>query len=191
MSEIKRVTVIPGTLAANDILILKESETSSLLVVDKTATKAFRLGERVCLNGPSEIFHKQEGLWLIQSYSDRETYTCTSSDGLVWQDGEYVHFVVSNAALSTASFSVNERVFTIALMPVIVYPPEISAPTFNAVNVPVSGARVIASGFLLNDSLSLDDHASTDWEVSTDINFGSIVASSYTDKVNLIAWTIP
>jgi len=191
MSEIKRVTTLPTTLGMGDILILKENETVSLAVVDQSATKAYRLGERVCLSGPSSIFHKQEGLWLIQGYTDRETYQCASNDGTVWQEGAYIHFVVSNTALSTASFTVNERVFTIALMPVSVSPPVIDAPTANAINVAVSGARVIASAFTLNDTTSVDSHASTDWEVATDSNFTTIVASSYADKDNLVAWTIP
>ena len=191
MSEIKRVTSPPPVLGPDDLLLLKENNTASFLVVDKTGTKAYAVDEKIALTGPSELYHNQEGLWEIKSYTDRALYSVASTTGTVWINDGYVHFKVTNTALTTASFTVNGREFVIAMLPVQVVAPSISAPLQGATNIPVSGARVIAGDFSLNTTVSGEYHYSTDWEVSTDINFATIVASSYNDKINLTAWTIP
>lgn len=188
--KISRVLSIPSTLEAGDVLLLKESVGVRILVVNKDGTAALPIDERVCLDGPSELYYTEQGVWTIQAYTDRVTYTASSSDGTVAISDGKVYFTVTNTALSVASFTVNDRVFTIVMKAVTITRPSILSPIQNAVNVSVNSGRLIASEFSLNFGSSTDFHTSSDWEVSTDPDFTNVVASSYQDKLNLTAWTI-
>lgn len=191
MPEIHKVQRLPDVLVGNDIYLEKKGDGAILHVTNLAGTAALTIKDPIHLNGPTELFHGEVGEYVIQSYSDKNDYIFASLHGEVSRIDDKIYFISTNPLYTTASFTVNGRVFTVTMKPVFVSTPIIQAPTQNAENVSVVGTIAYASDFSLNFNGASDIHISSDWELSTDPDFTTIVASSYNSTTNLTSWLLP
>ena len=191
MTSFHKVTSLPTTLAANDLIAVKDDSGARLYSVTKEGDKALRVVSIPHVTGPVSLYHGEKGTYTILNYTDREVYEIASADGVISRNGETLSFVVSDTSKLSASFTVGGVVFTVAMNAQAVNKPTIISPTANATNVPLVTALAAATPFGVNFSGSTDVHVASDWEVSTDPNFTTLVASSYNDKTSLTSWPIP
>jgi len=191
MPKIHKVQRLPDVLVGNDIYLEKNGEGAVLHIANLSGTAALTIKDPIRLNGPTELFHGEVGEYTIQSYSDKNDYVFSSLHGEISRIDDKIFFISTNPLYSTASFTVNGRSFTITMKPILVNTPSVQSPTQNATNVGVTGTIAYASAFGLNFNGATDNHISSDWELSTDPNFTTIVASSYNDTTNLTSWPLP
>lgn len=191
MPKIHKVQSLPDVLVGNDIYLEKKGDGAVLHVTNLAGTAALTIKDPIHLNGPTELFHGEVGEYTIQSYSDQNDYVFNSLHGEVSRIDDKIYFVSTNPLYTTASFIVNGRTFTITMKPVLVVAPTVQSPTQNASNVGVTGTIAYGSAFDLNFDGASDVHVSSDWELSTDPDFTTIVASSYNSTTNLTSWLLP
>lgn len=191
MMKLHKVMALPAVREASGIYLVKKDTGIALYVADSAGSAAYTLARKVTIQGPTNLFHGETGTYTINDYSDRLNYTLTSSDGVVARTGNTFTFLVSNTLLTQAKFTLNGREITVVMKPVEVVQPLITAPVNNATSVPVTGTTVFATAFALTYPAATDTHVSSDWELSTDPTFATVVASSYGDTTNKTSWPIP
>lgn len=189
--QIHRVNQIPATVRPDDIFLEKKSTGVALAVASKDVAPSFvSLKRNFSLQGPTSLYYGETGTYTIVGYSNVDSYTLASSDGTAVRTTNTFTFVVTNTGLSNGVFTINERTVTVPLKVVKPATPTITSPINGATNTTLT-PTVTGSAFLMNWVGSADTHLSSDWEVSTDPNFTTIVASSYNDTVNKTSWTLP
>lgn len=189
--QIHRVLTVPATPVPDDIYLQKSAAGVNLALASKDTVPSVATMKRgVSLQGPTSLYHGQTGTFTIVGYSDQETYQLSSTDGTVSRTGSAISFTVTNTGLSTGSFKLNGRTISVSLNAVKPNTPSITSPVSGSTGVDVQ-PTVTSSAFSMNWAGSTETHLSTDWEVSTDPNFTTIVASSYNDTVNLTSWKLP
>lgn len=189
--QIHRVNQIPAAVTPDDLYLEKKSTGVTLSVASKDAIPSLlSLKRGVSVQGPTSLYHGETGTYTIVGYSNQDTYTLTSSDGTAVRTNGTFTFNVSNTGLSNGVFTLNGRAISVPLKVVKPNTPSITSPTNNATGIGTN-PTVTSSTFSMNWAGSTETHASTDWEVSTDPNFTTIVASSYNDTTNKTSWTLP
>lgn len=191
MIKIHKVDSLPVIPEAGHVYLEKKESGVALHVTPTEGGTPALVKRKVHLLGPTSLFHSEVGVYTIQDYTDKDTYDISSTDGTVSRSGNQISFMVSNQVLTSGTFTVNGRIFTVALKIVAVEAPTILAPTDGSTGVPLIGTVVYASPFALNYAGATDTLVSADWELATDPEFTTIVASSYGDTVNTTSWPIP
>lgn len=191
MSVIHRVLTEPASPTPDDIYLVKQGDQVLLGVANVTGSALLSLETPLRLEGPDTLFHAEIGTYTLKDYTDQQTYVLSSSSGLIDREGDQITFQVLDAELTSANFTVNGQVFTITIVNVVPDIPSITTPAMDQEGVPISGFTIQASDFVMTDPLDSSTHASSDWQVATDIGFENVVFSSSNDAVNKTSITLP
>ena len=186
----KTLFLLPEKLEPDNIYLVKKETGVELSVTDKNIVSptAIPMKRILTIQGPKSLFYGEVGTFKITNYGTLPAYTVQSLDGTIVNNGETFTFVCSDTNKAIAYINVSGRVFAITMKVVKPKPPVIQSPTENSTPL-VSGLTLSSGPFSLNYSGASDTHLSTDWEISTDPNFTTIVKSSYNDTVNKITYT--
>lgn len=143
------------------------------------------------LTGPLQFFYTTTPVtYVITNYLSDETYVLSSTTGTISRTGDVVSYTPGAPfnGERTDSFTINGRVFEVLVLDETPLAPEVTYPLANQQDVAANTLLVESSSFSTNNPDSTRTHASTDWEIATDANFTTIVASSYEDTVNKTTW---
>lgn len=138
------------------------------------------------LYGNFEVEVGQTLILKITNYDSFTIYSVLATSGVAFQRGEEIHYT-AGAVSGTGNITINGRTFSITiksprpLTPSVVVPSEDSQLTNTT-------ATFEASAF--NITGNYDIHASTDWEVSIDPQFNTLIAAIYETTVHKLTWTV-
>ena len=138
------------------------------------------------LYGNREVEVGQTLILKITNYDSFTIYSVFATNGVAIQRGEELHYT-AGAVSGPGSITINGRTFSVTiksprpLTPSVVVPSEDSQLTNTT-------ATFEATAF--NITGNYDTHASTDWEVSTDPQFNTLIAAIYETPVHKSTWTV-
>lgn len=189
--NIEKVEALPSTIVPNTLYAVKSALGSSIDIYlsDKTGTNAYGMvvAPKVALFGPGTVGTNETVEYTITNYDEFTSYTVNNGTALASSvvDGNKITATITNTS-GSKSFSVNGNIFTLAITTPFIRKPVVSLYNSKVVNTELS-LKFTTSDFL---STSPTTHISTDWEISTDSTFTTIVFSSYIDTENLLSWLI-
>ena len=140
----------------------------------------------VTLSGPSEVQRGSQTDFEITNFDSYTTYTVTVSSGAVALVDNCVRFSAPNSA-QTVTITVNTNVFTVYVLESKPAQPAVIVPVANATGQAMS-LKIISSAFSMTSGV--DSHQSTDWQLSLNNTFTSLVTSSTADGANLTTWDV-
>lgn len=186
----KKLSTLPGTIVKDDIYLVKKPTGVEVSAVTNNVVspESIPLKKLSTIEGPVSLYHGEVGNFVITNYGTFPSYVIESTDGTIVNNGSSFTFVCSDTAKSSAKITVSGRELTIAINAVKPKAPTIQSPTENS-TPSVVGLVLTSDPFSLNYAGGSDTHLSTDWEISTDPNFTTIVSSSYNDTVNKTTYT--
>ena len=147
----------------------------------------------VNITGPLLITLGANNQWSINDYDSFSTYTVSSSHGIVTLSSNQIvlnvpigHNINTPVQLTLTINGVS-RVISIPISAALpVAKPIITSPVNNATNIGVK-LTATTTPFTLNSGS--DTHASSDWQLSTNANFTSIVQSVTDNTTFKTSWT--
>ncbi|MCK9516973.1 MAG: FG-GAP repeat protein [Ottowia sp.] len=141
-------------------------------------------GSNIALMGPKEVFINSTNTYYITNFDSATIYNITPIDGSASVEDNIVTYA-ANGVAGTGGFTINDKTFEVEVLGEQPYAPVILSPVDGSTNVSLS-SNVVASNF---QSLFSGTHLNSDWELSSDANFTTIIDSSYNDSVNLTTWS--
>lgn len=189
INEIRPFLLPPGGLAGQ--LLRKVSfEDGDTEWVDPDTV----LGGQVSLVGPDLVFVGSSNTYTITNFDAFSDYSVSSSVGTVARTGETITLDIGAGETEPVlSLSVERdgaaAVYSIAIGAQSVAEPSILTPTDGATNVGAN-PTLVTSAFATYPG-GADTHASTDWQVATDVGFTAIVFESLSDASNLESIEVP
>lgn len=152
---------------------------SSSLIPDISGTN------RVNLQGNFFVVTNDVVSWTITDYDSFKTYALSASSGTISRVGNIVTYSAP-ATVGAVTIAINGRSFVLNVQSSQPAQPSVTSPTNGASNVFI-GTQLTSSAFAYKGVA--DTHASSDWQISSDTNFGTIVASVTNDATNKTTWT--
>jgi hypothetical protein len=143
--------------------------------------------EDVPLTGPVDVHVNDTVTYTIGMFSSFDEYVVSASAGSVSRTGDTITYVAP-ATPATVTLTVNDTEVTVNVVPVTAYvgTPSITSPVVGATNL---GPDVVLTGSVFVANGGSDTHASSDWQVATDVAFTNIVASVVDSTSDKITWT--
>lgn len=138
------------------------------------------------IDGERFIGIRETKEYFITTFDAFTDYVVEAVDGEVEIEGHVIRYTAPYHP-GSSGFLINGRLVSIAVTGVVVSSPDVTSPIEGANNRPLS-LSVLSSPF--SSTGEADSHASTDWEVSTDISFSRLFTSSYNDAFHLTFWEI-
>ncbi len=156
--------------------------------IDASLLTGLSLNE-ACVDGPALIQVDTTHDYFLTTFDSFEDYEVVAAVGSVSRNKNVITYT-ANSVAGMGGFSVNGRRVNIAVTDgstAVVATPSIIAPVSGATNMSTT-QTLVASTFVM--AVGTDTHASSDWEAATDVNFATVVFSSYDDLLNLTSWTV-
>lgn len=125
--------------------------------------------------------------FVITDYDVFRTYTVTANVGTVSRTGDTISYTAP-PTVQAVSLTINGRVIPLTLVDPTPQQPSITSPTNGSTGL---GLNIPVTSSAYSNSDGSVTHQSTDWQVSSNVSFTGIVASSIDDTVNKVSWTIP
>ena len=122
----------------------------------------------------------------ISNYDAFTIYNLSCTSGLVVRRVDEIYYTAGLMA-GEATVTINGKDFEFTIDKPIPNTPSVIAPEADA-ELSSNVVTFESSGFSVNGNL--DIHLYSDWEVSTDPEFKTIVASAYESLTNLTTWTV-
>lgn len=142
--------------------------------------------DRPTLKGPKEVFAEQTVEYLITNFDSLQTYNISVSVGTIVRTGAVLSYTAP-VTPGSMTLTLNGRSLVIPIKAVTPIKPEILAPVNGALNQSFNLTFAIGALVL---PVGTANHESTDWQISTDAAFTTLVASSNNDTVNKTTWTV-
>ena len=121
----------------------------------------------VSLSGPAELGLNTSGQYQITDYDFDTVYTAITTDGTVSVNVDIVTFTPP-AAYGTYTFTLNDDIYTVSVVPPYIKKPIILRPRNNAINTMLT---FDSHSSLFKSLFITDTHISSSWEFSTNANF--------------------
>lgn len=190
----KLIDDIPSTLEANAVYLVRKENRVQCHIVNDTGLAVYnvtRVIDDVTLMGDALLtaFISEAITFNISNYSNFKIYTLSAISGTVSRVDDIITYTAPST-VQAGGFVINGRTIPIAINPVTLATPAITQPTEAqvAVGLPVV---VNSSNLAVNEvgvDASIYGHASTDWQIASDINFANILEQSTADTVNKTVW---
>lgn len=156
--------------------------------ISKALTSVSISGRAVNVSGDFNVYAGTTVTFTLTDYDMFKNYAVSASVGTVSRTGDTITYTAPSTPQS-ATLTVNDRVISLTIASPAPSTPSITSPTNNAVDRAVTGLVLTASAFqALGGSYT---HLNSDWQVSTDASFNTIVSQSLADATNKTSWTIP
>ncbi len=144
----------------------------------------------VSLSGPATAYVGQAIALTITDYNVFSTYVVQASAGSVSISGDQVSFTAPAAAQTVALTVFKDGVATSFSVPIL--PAGVTTPTNSS---PSNGATNQNSTVTLNSSVFAwygvaDTHLNSDWQLSLDAGFVTVVQSTSADATNKTSWLV-
>ena len=193
---LRKVNSLPAQFEPNGVyLVLKNIDGQHSVyetwIADATGTKTIKVDAIPTISGDTSIYVGYPNTYQITNYGTDRQYVVHSDDGEISINGDQVTFTVTNAALSTAKFTINQTEYTVTVKTTGVQAPTITSMVDGATDVDYVGLTVTSSAFALDNPQATDTQVSADWQIATDPNFENIVFQSLNDTTNLNSITVP
>lgn len=138
------------------------------------------------LYGNREVEVGQTLILKITNYDSFTIYSVFATNGVAIQRGEEIHYT-AGAVSGPGSITINGRTFSITIKSPRPSTPSVVVPSEDS-QLTNTTATFEASAF--NITGNYDIHASTDWEVSIDPQFNTLIAAIYETTVHKLTWTV-
>lgn len=138
------------------------------------------------LYGNFEVEVGQTLILKITNYDSFTIYSILATSGVAFQRGEEIHYT-AGAVSGTGNITINGRTFSITIKSPRPSTPSVVVPSEDS-QLTNTTATFEASAF--NITGNYDIHASTDWEVSIDPQFNTLIAAIYETTVHKLTWTV-
>lgn len=138
------------------------------------------------LYGNREVDVGQALILKITNFDSFTIYTVSSTGGVAIQRGEEIQYTAGGFA-GEGSITINGRMFPVTIKSPRPQTPSVVVPEQSGV---LPGLNVTFEASTFSIVGNYDIHASTDWEVSVDPNFGTLVAAIYESAEHKLTWTV-
>lgn len=191
--KVEKVLSLPTTLVSNTMYVVKNpTGDCNVYISDKTGTILSPVNptipvnfvSRINLTGSSTVSFNEKISFYITNYDNFLTYNITANTGVISEIVNESFKYTAPASGVSDKIVINGQVFNITIVPHNVKKPSITAPTNNSSN---NSLLIKFQSDLYRDSNG-GSHATSDWEISTDVNFSTIIYSSYNNSINLNFW---
>lgn len=140
----------------------------------------------VSLYGPTSVPKLGSGLFKITNFDDRKTYTLNVVNGSAYVYGDTVAFA-AGSEVGAASITINGATYVVQITSTSPAKPAILVPLQDSIGIE---APITAQATGFSSPRPGDAHSTSDWQIATDSDFLSIIASSINSSTNLTEWTI-
>ena len=198
--KVHKVNTLPGTVEADALYIHKDAEGHLLLSqTDNQGVVAFttmssedvyglidqKLADSPVVSGARTLNLGQLATYTIINYNSNVEYTVTALSGMVSIEEDTITYQAP-ASGKVAGFIVNTTIIDITLAnPSFIVKPTIASPANNSTE--------ISQNFLIESTAfsaagETDVHLSTDWQISTDPMFSSLLLFTNNNTTAKVAW---
>ena len=138
------------------------------------------------VDGDSTIQLRETKEYFLTTYDSYQTYEVEGVLGIARIERNVIYYTAGETP-GIGGFIINGRRINILVQGIVISRPSVNVPINNAINRPINMTFIGSSFQTLGGS---DIHISSDWELSTDINFINVVQRSQSDTVNLTSWPV-
>ena len=138
------------------------------------------------LYGNREVEVGQTLILKITNYDSFTIYSVFATNGVAIQRGEEIHYT-AGVVSGPGSITINGRTFSVTIKSPRPLTPSVVVPSEDS---QLSNTTATFEATAFNITGNYDTHASTDWEVSTDPQFNTLIAAIYETTVHKLTWTV-
>jgi len=138
------------------------------------------------IDGDSTIQLRETKEYFLTTYDSYQDYEVEGVLGVARIERNVIYYTAGQTP-GIGGFIINGRRINILVQGIAMVKPSITVPVNNAIDRPLYMTFIGTSFQTLGGS---DNHVSSDWELSTDVNFIDIVQRSYDDTTNLTSWAV-
>lgn len=138
------------------------------------------------IDGDSTIQLRETKEYFLTTYDSYQNYEVEGVLGVARIERNVIYYTAGQTP-GIGGFIINGRRINILVQGIAMVKPSITVPVNNAIDRPLYMTFIGTSFQTLGGS---DNHVSSDWELSTDVNFIDIVQRSYDDTTNLTSWAV-
>lgn len=156
--------------------------TESQLPASITAKTHVTGSDQLVLNLPTRF--------AISNYDSKKTYQISVPADLVLSGRNNEEFYLESLTTGDKTFSVNNTSYTLTVKTVTPLKPEIVTPVHGGTDL-LQEVTISFTNFKMPTGFETQDtHNSTDWQISTNGSFTTILQESLNDSINLTSWKV-
>jgi len=144
------------------------------------------ISEVVNVSGPSSLKINQTGIYTITDFDSAMNYVIAAISGIVTRNGDTITYT-ADASPGNGGFTLNGKAYIIPVTYYSVVTPNVTSPTNGQSGL--SGTVNFSSNAFAMEG-GTDTHQVSDWQLSTQANFATLVNSTSGDSGNKTSWTV-
>ncbi len=144
------------------------------------------ISEVVNVSGPSSLKINQTGIYTITDFDSAMNYVIAAISGIVTRNGDTITYT-ADASPGNGGFTLNGKAYIIPVTYYSVVTPNVTSPTNGQSGL--SGTVNFSSNAFAMEG-GTDTHLVSDWQLSTQANFATLVNSTSGDSGNKTSWTV-
>lgn len=144
------------------------------------------ISEVVNVSGPSSLKINQTGIYTITDFDSAMNYIIAAISGIVTRNGDTITYTADTSP-GNGGFTLNGKAYIIPVTYYSVVTPNVTSPTNGKSGL--SGTVNFSSNAFAMEG-GTDTHQVSDWQLSTQANFATLVNSTSGDSGNKTSWTV-
>ena len=140
----------------------------------------------IAISGPSSLVVGQPGTFVITNFDVFTNYQVIAISGGVSRTGDTITYTAPGAS-GTSGFTINGKTVNVTVNAIQPNQASVTSPSEGAQN---RNANLVISSSAFSMNYGSDTHASSDWQLSTDAGFNTIVQSSTDNASNKTSWLV-
>lgn len=144
------------------------------------------ISEVVNVSGPSSLKINQTGIYTITDFDSAMNYNIAAISGIVTRNGDTITYTADTSP-GNGGFTLNGKAYIIPVTYYSVVTPNVTSPTNGQSGL--SGTVNFSSNAFAMEG-GTDTHQVSDWQLSTQANFATLVNSASGDSGNKTSWTV-